>query len=226
MSKSKPVYLLLVFIFLGSCNSGGLNQTVEADVLKGCLSEVQVSGLNYLVRNMERYIKRFYNLDSTRDVYQMLIEYHANYRVATEKDPFYDIGYSEAYSWLKYDSSNFYHDVNVFLYDAERRDTELGVLAIGGRSGPRHFNAWRVGNKDSQFAQCLIKNNTVEKLTPLLEVLPQPIALDKELIAKRLIEELTEEEWDDPVLHLYIAIYFYYNPASSIMEIAKVFDGG
>jgi len=193
--------------------------------MSACLTPKQVRGLDWLSGEMERNLKRVFKTDSTREVYQMLMAYYARQGDEPTQNPFYDIGISDVDSWLAYDSSDFYHDVNVFVYGAERQTTDWGTLAIGGTIGPRDNDGWRVNNVEGGFAQCLLNSNTNEKLAPLLELLSQPIAIDDKAIARRLRKDLGEAEWDDPILRLYITVYYYYNDASITLEIVKAFGG-
>ena len=196
-----PIFILLLATFT-SCNSQA--PITYANELENCLTRSEVSLLNSLCESFEGHITKTYNLQPT-EAYKKYLEQLSN----TSFPPDFFKYQSFASDIDKFYNSSIYKKAWVAA-SSFRKEPEIEIPPINGGTQEQEAPDPVVLDPTSDYVQCLMKQNKVKAINDYLEVVNAGIDVSPALIASALKDNFTDEDLNNKLTRLIIAINFHY----------------
>ena len=203
-SISRLIYLNFLIVTIASCQSQPA--TNYANELEGCLTTNDIQLLNSLASNFENHINQTYKLTSTESYRRYLQDVATGnfsqnfFSYSTFKEDMNSFRNSEFYSqtWVKTSSFNeeFIIDIPATVVDGQVQEQEVYDPVVIDPTG--------------DYVNCLTKNIESKAMNDYMEVIKAGIDISPGLVAQALYENLSDDELDDSLTRLIIAINFHY----------------
>lgn len=198
------LYLNVLVLTIASCQSQPT--TDYANELEGCLEPIDIEVLNDLAGKFEGHINKTYGLTSIESYKQYLQDVATGsfpqnfFSYSTFEDDMNNFRNSKFYNktWVKTSSFNeeFIIDVPPTVVDGEVKKQEVYDPIVIDPTG--------------EYVNCLTKNVESKAMIDYMEVVKAGIDISPGLVAQALYENLSEEELDNRLTRLIIAINFHY----------------
>ncbi len=203
-SICRILFLNFLIVTMAKCQS---QPTVNyANDLEGCLESNDIEFLNSLASNFESHIKETYELNPTES-YKSYLE-----DVATGNFPKNFFSYSDFEEDMKrFRNSEFYKRtwVKTSTFDNES-DIMVPPTVVDGKVQQQEAFDPIVIDPTGNYVHCLSKNIESKALNDYMEVVKAGIDISPGLVAQALYENLSDEELDDSLTRLIIAVNFHY----------------
>jgi len=209
------IFILAFTLSTTFCHS----QTVGyADILKGCLAETDILLLNEASQVFEDQLAIAYDGQKLGQAYRSFLEdvqamnLPPKFFVTTEsKKIMGKLESSKAFDqiWTKLSSVESYEEIQIFTVD--------GPLAIV----EDEFDSYAI-NPNGGYITCLFKNNESQVVADYLEAVIKDPGLSPGLTASWLKDNLKEEDFNNGLTRLIMAIGFYYEIMLLLQEMDRV----
>ena len=198
------LYLNLLILTIASCQS---QPTIDyANKLKDCLEPKDIELLNSLAGNFEKHIIGTYNLPANESYKRYLQD------VATINFPQNFFSYSTFKEDLnRFRNSEFYRRtwVKTSTFDKESI-IMVPPTVVDGKVEQHEAHDPIVIDPNGNYVSSLTKNIESKALNDYMEVVKEGIDISPTLVAQSLYENLSDEELDNSLTRLIIAVNFHY----------------
>ena len=177
-----------------------------ANELEGCLEPNDIEFLNSLASNFESYIKDTYELNPTESYKRYLED------VATGNFPKNIFSYSDFKEDMnRFRNSEFYKRtwVKTSTFDDESVIMVPPTVVDGKVQQQEAFDPIVI-DPTGNYVNCLSKNIESKALNDYMEVVKAGIDISPGLVAQALYKNLSDEELDNSLTRLIIAVNFHY----------------
>ncbi|ELR72715.1 hypothetical protein C900_01094 [Fulvivirga imtechensis AK7] len=203
-STMRILYIIILLVTISSCQS---QPTAKyANKLDGCLNLNDIELLNSLADKFESHIKETYELSSTESYKRYLKDLSTGdlpknfFRYPAFKQDMNRFRNSEFYkrTWVK--TSNF----------DEESIIEVPPTVVNGKVRQQEAYDPIVIDPAGKYVNCLSKSIESKAMNDYMDVVKAGIDISPGLVAQALYENLSEEELDNSLTRLIIAINFHY----------------
>lgn len=199
------VLFLATLLFTASCTHQ--NSVQYADRLKGCLTQEDVFLLNEACHTFESQLaKRYKNQELGRAYKTFLFDIQTMsvppdfFVTAENREVLIRMKKTKTFDkiWTKMSYDDIFEDMEVYAVDGKQEEAE-----------PESFTL----NPNGAYLDCLMKVSEHEAMADFLEAIRTIPGISPGLTAGVLKESLTQEDFDNGLIRLIIAIGFYYELA-------------
>jgi len=198
------LYLNFLVATIASCQS---QSTVNyAKELDDCFEPNDIELLNSLAGNFENHISATYKLNPTESYKRYLED------VSTGNFPKNFFNYASFDEDMnRFRNSEFYKRtwVKTSTFDAEFIN-EVPSTVVDGKVQQQEAYDPIVIDPTGNYVNCLSKNIEIKALNDYMEVVKAGIDISPGLVAQALYQNLSDEELEDSLTRLIIAVNFHY----------------
>ena len=211
-STLRILYLKFLIVIIASCQS---QPTVNyANKLDGCLEPNAIELLNSLADNFESHITETYELTLSESYKRYLKD------VGTGNFPENFFSYSDFQEDMnRFRNSEFYKQtwVKTSTFDKESI-IEVPPTVVDGKVQQQEAYDPLVIDPTGNYVNCLSKSIRSKALNDYMEVVKAGIDISPGLVAQVLYENFSDEDFDNSLTRLIIAVNFHYQIGLMLTE--------